>query len=148
MKSIKEYFSRVGKSKGFGIQSPWAFSFVTEVIGEKSRYYAYDDIDERYKTRAERKKQKLYFRIANFVHGSKVYITDIKHDDETILQLCRMASPSGVVIIENIYKSKEARRRWEQLRNAELIGVTFDLYDFAVCFLDRDIFKQHYKLNF
>lgn len=148
MKTIAEYIRRMGKSKGFGIQSPWAYSFVTEVIGERLPYYAYEEIDRRYKTRKQRKRQRLYHRICNHAYGHRVYITDIRHSDETLLQLCRMAKEKGVVIIENIYRDSESKKRWESIRDNELVGITFDLYDFAICFLDRKIHKQHYKLNF
>lgn len=148
MKSITEYLSRVGKARGFGIQSPWAYSFVTDVIGEKHHYYAYADIDRNCTSRKHRKRQRLYYRLSNFVHGSRVYITDINNDADIILQLCRMASPSGIVVIENIHCNNISRKRWHDIRDNELVGVTFDLYDFAICFLDKTMFKQHYKLNF
>lgn len=145
---IIEYLSRIGHARGFGIQSPWAYSFVTEVIGEKWPYYAYEEIDRRYKRRGERRRQKLYYRICNFVYGSRVYVTDLRHvTNDDILLLAEKASPGGVLIIENIY-DRETAGRWQRLKEQEFIGVTFDLYDFAICFLDRSIYKQHYKLNF
>lgn len=149
MKTIAEYLRRIGKARGFGIQSPWAYSFVTEVIGERLPYYAYTEIDRRNRSRKMRKRQRLYYRISNFVHGSRMYVTDITtQPDDIIVQLCRMAADTGVVVIENIYRNRECRRRWETLKQHEAIGITFDLYDFAICFLDRKIMKQHYKLNF
>ena len=45
MKSFKEYLSRVGKARGFGIQSPWAYRFVTEIVGERCPYYYYETIE-------------------------------------------------------------------------------------------------------
>ena len=67
MINITEYLKRIGKARGFGIQSPWAYRVVTEVIGEKMPYYCYEDIDRVYKKRSERKFRKLVFRIRNFV---------------------------------------------------------------------------------
>ena len=49
MINITEYLKRIGKARGFGIQSPWAYRVVTEVIGEKMPYYCYEDIDRVYK---------------------------------------------------------------------------------------------------
>ena len=51
MKSFKEYLSRVGKARGFGIQSPWAYRFVTEIVGERCPYYYYETIEQIYKNR-------------------------------------------------------------------------------------------------
>lgn len=35
--------------KGHGVHSPYVFNFITRVIEEKARYYAYDKIEEQYK---------------------------------------------------------------------------------------------------
>lgn len=147
MNRISEYIRRMGKSRGFGIQSPWAYTFVTEVIGERMPYYAYEEIDKRY-PRHQRKRQRLYHRVQNFVHPHRTYITDMRHPDDIILQLCRMASEGGVVIIEGINRDSTSRQRWQHLRDSNEIGITFDLYDFVICFVDRKIHKQHYRLNF
>lgn len=145
---IIEYLSRIGKAHGFGIQSPWAYSFVVDVIGERLPYYAYGEIDSRCSSRRERKLQRLYHRIRNFVSGNPFVVVDIsKTGNMDILRMCREASPKGVVAVENIYANADCRDRWQQLKDSDLVGVTFDLYDVGICFLDRNIYKQHYKLN-
>ena len=48
--TLKLYCNALGRlrhSKGFGIHSPFAFSFVLRVLREKCAYYAYSDIEER-----------------------------------------------------------------------------------------------------
>lgn len=48
--ALKLYCNALGRmrhSKGFGIHSPFAFSFVLQVLREKCAYYAYDDIKSR-----------------------------------------------------------------------------------------------------
>lgn len=50
--NLKRYytaFNRYKRSKGFGIHSPFAFSFVLQVLRERCPYYAYDDISSRRK---------------------------------------------------------------------------------------------------
>lgn len=47
---IKRYYTalrRYNRSKGFGIHSPFAFSFVLRVLRERLPYYAYADIEYR-----------------------------------------------------------------------------------------------------
>ena len=44
LKRMTTAWSRHHRSAGFGIHSPHAFRFVTEVLGERRHYYAYDDI--------------------------------------------------------------------------------------------------------
>ncbi len=44
IRRVRTAWSRHHRSAGFGIHSPHAFRFVTEVLGERRAYYAYDDI--------------------------------------------------------------------------------------------------------
>lgn len=150
MKGIKEYLQRVGKSRGFSIQSPWAFRFVTEVIGERLPYYAYEEIDKRYKGRQERKFQKLLLRLRNDVYPHKVIVVDdiLLLTDEYLSDVVLKCGTAGAFVVRYIYKDDERKHRWEALKANDKVGVTFDLYRFAICFLDLKMYKQHYKLNF
>lgn len=150
MKSLKEYFSRIGKSRGFGIQSPWAFRFVTEVVGERLPYYAYEDIDREYKKHGERKFQKLLLRVRNSVYPDRVVVVDDINmlTDEALNAVVAECGRKGAIIVRSIMSNNDNRQKWETLKSNEKIGITFDLYDFAICFVDREIYKQHYKLNF
>lgn len=44
--SIRSYIDRIRHNRGYGVQSPSAFFFVTEVLKEKLPYYAYSTIEE------------------------------------------------------------------------------------------------------
>lgn len=82
MARIKRYYTalrRYNRSKGFGIHSPFAFSFVLRVLRERLPYYAYDDIDYRRHRAMELaakvarhpriisfKNAKMLFRITNY----------------------------------------------------------------------------------
>lgn len=50
---------------GFGIQSPWAYSLVRNVLFEPMRYYAFDDLQQKYPQlgRAERCRCEQLYRI-------------------------------------------------------------------------------------
>lgn len=52
---------------GYGVHSPFAFDFVTNVIYEKTAYYAYQDIESRVKAGSEQSKtvNRLLFRLVN-----------------------------------------------------------------------------------
>lgn len=77
---------RYRKSKGFGIHSPFAFSFVLNVLREQAAYYAYADIEAR-RNEARRVKRllgvrkpkmisgksaRMMFRVANYFNPAKV----------------------------------------------------------------------------
>ena len=55
-------------SRGFGVQSPWAYRFIRYVVNEHYPYYAYDDLSRLYEgyPKQIQKLCRLYFRIANF----------------------------------------------------------------------------------
>lgn len=61
---------------GFGIQSPWAYSFVKDVLYEKLRYYAYDDLLLQFpgrKGNAIRRDEQL-FRLVNFFKSEEIIV--------------------------------------------------------------------------
>lgn len=149
MKSFKEFISRVGKARGFGIQSPWAYRFVTEVVGEKSPYYYYEEIERQFPDAKEQKFQKLLYRIRNFTYPAEAMVVDIGEvDSEALGAAIKRCGTSGAIVLRGINSSDKARQHWQEVISRQDVGVTFDMYHFAVCFLDTSIYKQHYRLNF
>ena len=63
---------RSSHSRGFGVQSPSAYSFIRYVINEHYPYYAYNDLKHEFPnvSHAERRLCRLYFRIANYAQAS------------------------------------------------------------------------------
>ena len=61
---------------GFGIQSPWAYSFVKDVLCEKLRYYAYDDLLLQFPGRKVNaiKRDEQLFRLVNFFKPEEVIV--------------------------------------------------------------------------
>ena len=66
--SLLVWLRRSRHSRGFGVQSPWAYRFIRYVINEHYPYYAYDDLSRLYEgyPKQIQKLCRLYFRIANF----------------------------------------------------------------------------------
>lgn len=58
---------RFRHSRGFGVQSPWAYSFIRYVINEHYPYYAYKSLEGLHVGQAwlSRKLSRLYFRMSN-----------------------------------------------------------------------------------
>ena len=71
-KRTLRWLLRIRHRCGYGIHSPFAFSFVCDVIYERATYYAYARLEKAYRRRTarglRRKDCRLLFRLANFVH--------------------------------------------------------------------------------
>jgi hypothetical protein len=65
---------RAKYSRGFGVQSPWAYRFIRYVVNEHYPYYSYKDLEQVYGHLPKQtlKLCRLYFRIANFQRPSQV----------------------------------------------------------------------------
>lgn len=74
VKRILVWISRIGRCRGFGVQSPWAYSFIRYVVNEHYPYYAYSDLRSELPDveRLTRKKAELMFRIANYCRSPQV----------------------------------------------------------------------------
>ena len=62
------WLRRARYSRGFGVQSPWAYRFIRYVVNEHYPYYKYEQLDEQVNgiDRRTRKLCKFYFRLANY----------------------------------------------------------------------------------
>lgn len=71
--SLLVWLRRSRHSRGFGVQSPWAYRFIRYVVNEHYPYYAYDDLSRLYEgyPKQIQKLCRLYFRIANFWQAEK-----------------------------------------------------------------------------
>lgn len=63
------WLRRARYSRGFGVQSPWAYRFIRYVVNEHYPYYEYTHLNKEVYglTKVVRKLCRLYFRIANYV---------------------------------------------------------------------------------
>ncbi len=146
MQSITDRISRWWHSLGFGIQSPWAYSLVTDVIAEKLPYYDYRRIDREFSSPRERRRQKLFLRLRNRYPQCRFYAIDA-------LPLSGGNSTDGIMtdgvfVLTGIRTSEHTFRQWLAIRDSDAIGITFDLYDIALCFPEEGRIKQHYKLKY
>lgn len=88
---------------GYGVHSPYAYHLITQVIGERRGYYAYDDIELVRKQLAQQgewhrdltaKEGKLLFRLANFI-GAR--------------QIVQLGATDGLAALYLTYHSREAQ---------------------------------------
>ena len=163
------WLSRIHKCRGFGIQSPTDYAFVRYVVNEHWPYYAYAELKAA--DRLTQKLGRLYFRLANwrqtsmmlidnwqtywhagchktqFLHElsqvelTRVDITDVAAWD-SVLSKC---TEHSVVVVEGIYKDWQ---RWDDIRLADTVGTTFDLYYCGIVFFEHNKYKHNYIINF
>ncbi len=78
IQTVYRWILRCGYSRGFGIQSPSAYSFVRYIINEHYPYYAYQGLDAEMKMQTPmfRKIGRLLFRMANYWQPQYVVMGD------------------------------------------------------------------------
>lgn len=74
LKRTLVWMGRIGRCRGFGVQSPWAYSMVRYVINERYPYYAYEPLAAKFagQSHIKRKLGELYLRLANSVQPATV----------------------------------------------------------------------------
>ena len=166
---------RIRKRRGYGVHSPFAFSFVTDVLYNKERYYAYAQMDRnlRWWQRGRvRSLKHLLFRLANFQQPRTMLCIGA---DDTLTEACRygrqsltMLSPGSVdkvdmLLVRGTHESAlqhvsegtmmvvldltRCRDFWKRVKADERVTVTFDLYDVGIAFARRELNKQDYVIN-
>ena len=68
IKRFVVWLRRMRYSRGFGVQSPWAYHFIRYVVNEHYPYYKYEQLAEQVYgiDKITRKLCKFYFRLANY----------------------------------------------------------------------------------
>ncbi len=128
IKSLRRFFFsivRLSRSHGFGIQSPFAFHFVTQVVRDNKYHDYYSSIDSNFKGSALRLK-KFYLRLLAFLSEEQCF--------------------NVVYIIEDIHSSDQTYALWESIIQSSKVVVSFDLYDCGVVILDGNMHKFNYKV--
>ncbi|NDW13048.1 hypothetical protein D0T50_09095 [Bacteroides sp. 214] len=81
---------------GYGVHSPFAFNFITQVIYEKENYYAYKELEqnaEQLSTHLSRKLNRLFFRITNSLQPTTILeIGDTPLSQKYLLAAKRMCN--------------------------------------------------------
>ena len=216
MLKIGDWINRKRHNRGFGIQSPSAFFFITQVLKEKLPYYAYDRLEEiawNSKGMSARRCKEL-FRIANYtrpensitiesataacaicsarreipsclitegdtigeeaarhlkehrcshLHGNVqrllektlekngecgiLYIGECGGREQLLETALRYTCNRSIIIIEGIYRSREATSLWQKAIENSTTKVTYDLYSMGILMFDTEKQKQNYKLK-
>lgn len=166
------WLARFRHRKGYGVHSPFAFRFITDVIYEQQPYYAYKELDAQLpfsKRFRERRGLHLLLRLANHLQPKSIVLPKDAWCEKRYLQSgCKTANiqcqlPEGEASMCLLKKPNDEavkhmgeqsvllldnlhhHRKWFQ--NLPSV-VSFDLYDFGIAFFDKQYNKQYYKVNF
>lgn len=75
-------------------------------------------------------------------------ILDANHRKEPTLHyfewIARRMSENGIMVIDDIYRSKEMGEAWQILRRHDLVYGSVDLFHSGILFFDLNLHKQHF----
>lgn len=126
--------------RGFGVQSPWAYELVRDVLFEPLQYYAYEE--QHLVTRW----QQQLFRIRNhYRHQPLIIIDDTSQAAvERYEQALQHVTSDTILIIENI--DNENAKLWDAIVKDPRAIVTFDMRHRGMVTFDTRRIKQNYLL--
>ena len=126
--------------RGFGVQSPWAYELVRDVLFEPLQYYAYE---EQHLTTS---RQQQLFRIKNHYRHQPLIIIDDKAQvaAEKYEQALKRITHDTILIVENI--DNENARLWDAIVHDPRAIVTFDMRHRGMVTFDTKRIKQNYLL--
>ena len=114
------------RSHGFGVQSPFAFRFVTEVVrSRKNSVQLPSNFFDNFST-TDKRLLHFYGRLYDFMVHEEVV--------------------NRVYVIENIHANAKSYALWKALILSSKVVVSFDLYDCGVLFFDGKMPKFNYKV--
>ena len=166
------WLARFRHRKGYGVHSPFAFRFITDVIYECQPYYAYKELDGQLpfsRRFRQRRGLHLLLRLANHLQPKTIVLPKDAWWEKRYLQsgcksaniqcqwsegevsMCLLKEPKDEALHHLgeqsvlLFDNLHHHRDW--FRNLPSV-VSFDLYDFGIAFFDKQYNKQYYKVNF
>ena len=134
---------RCGYSRGFGIQSPSAYSFVRYVVNEHWPYYAYAELNSMMQNKSLlfRKLGRLYFRLTNYWQPNDVvvscldiqpYINSACHSAKVIdivnYEFTSLSLPVLLILNIEYFQELESRNQILDIASDKMMLVVTDIY--------------------
>ena len=166
------WLARFRHRKGYGVHSPFAFRFITDVIYEQQPYYAYKELDAQLpfsKQFRQRRGLHLLLRLANHLQPKTIVLPKDAWWEKRYLQSgCKTANiqcqlPEGEVSMcllkepndeavkhlgeQSVLLLDDLHHHREWFQSLPSV-VSFDLYDLGIAFFNKQYNKQEYKVNF
>ena len=155
-KRIKKKFTSLGqrmlrmpRTRGFGVQSPTAYSFLRKVVNEKGflRNYRQTHPDSSYPQDASKLKR-LLFRIRTvYPNVVELSASSLLQSEDFQLFLWNV-SADMVLVVTDINLDAEYGKVWMRLVADDRTVLTFNLVDCGIVFFDKTKFKQNFNVNY
>lgn len=77
---------------------------------------------------------------------------DGNHQKDAVLQyfdlICSKLNEGSVVVVDDIHWSKDMVSCWEELKNRNEVTLSFDVFQFGVLFINKNLSKQNFRLRY
>ena len=156
-KSIKKKFTSLGqrmlrmpRTRGFGVQSPTAYSFLRKVVNEKGflRIYRQTHPENSSYPQDASKQKRLLFRIRTVYPNVVELSASSLLQKEDFQQFLWNVSDDTILVVTDINLDAEYRKVWLRLVTDNRTVLTFNLVDCGIVFFDKTKFKQNFNVNY
>lgn len=166
------WIARFRHRKGYGVHSPFAFRFITDVIYERLPFYAYRRLDQNLPLShcfRRRRGLHLLLRLANHLQPQTIVLpsdawlekryllSGCKHANiqcqltDGQVDMCLLKEPSNEALqhlgSKSVLLLDNLHRHRQWFQDIPSV-VSFDLYDLGIAFFDTQYNKQYYIVNF
>ncbi len=148
-RTVVNHLLRIPRTRGFGVQSPTAYSFLRKVVNEQCFLSSFSEASwgVSYPKVASRRERFLYRLRCSY---PQVKVLDVDewanpNDVDSILANC---SSNAVLALLDLNRDKVSMKSWDKIIANKRCVLTFDLLDCGVIFFDKTKFKQHFKVNY
>jgi hypothetical protein len=142
-----DHLKRLRTAKGFGVHSPFAFNFITNVLFEKLPYYAYFDIprylSEKHIDAPISSIHQLSFRLVNFFRPKNVLIFGGEQDYALPL-FVNAGSPEARIIC---LTDQETKRKMSEICEAMEFWHEFRLEPMDAIIVDMQFLPKTYDIS-
>lgn len=121
------WLTRICHCRGFGVQSPFAYHFITEIINECYPFYFYDRLkcDFPHLNKEESKLCRLYFRLVNEIQPASVldYMPSVSAYNYTYTAAC---SKSKVATFDDGMSSYHIQNKLLSVEKIDFLRMSLD----------------------
>lgn len=114
--------------RGFGVQSPWAYSFIRYVVNEHYPYYAYERLDGKYSADSPKRKKvaRLFFRMANHVQSLKAIDFNAPSNNIYAEYITNGCKKTTIVSVGDNFTDNDVAHVIEELTDVRLIRISME----------------------